>query len=180
VIAAGRRILRPMELMAFAKSWLPALAAAVVLLSTCDPALIAVQENARPGTDAGKVEEALHGTWLREYEVDGTRTRRILTLGPRHEFSETVHSQDAKGRALHHEHQGTWFFDGTNLKRKYTSMNGEPPSRLRVPFATFEIAFESPEAFRGIDRIRGHEVRYRRVAPDALAHCAPQPPLPPC
>ncbi|QJW83910.1 hypothetical protein HK414_07770 [Ramlibacter terrae] len=43
-------------------------------------------------------------------------------------------------------------------------MNGEPPSRLNLPIATFQIAFEAPDEFVGVDHIHGNRVRYRRVA----------------
>jgi hypothetical protein len=64
-------------------------------------------------------------------------------------------------------HEGTWLFDGTNLKRKYTLMDGKPPSRLNVPFATFEITFASRNSFTGVDHIHGHRIEYRRLG-DAL------------
>ncbi len=45
-------------------------------------------------------------------------------------------------------------------------MNGKPPSRLNLPFATFQVSFEHSDEFIGIDHIHGNSVRYRRVAPD--------------
>ena len=60
---------------------------------------------------------------------------------------------------------GTWFHDGTNLKRKYTVMNGQPSSRLKLPFATFEIRFASRNEFVGTDHVHRNTVRYERVSP---------------
>ena len=109
----------------------------------------------------------LHGTWLRETEDGGVRARRILVLQPDGAFQEQVRIVDSTGKATVQEHSGTWIHDGTNLKRKYTLMNGQPPSRLNVPFVTFEIRFESRNDFTGIDHIHRNKVHYRRVPAEA-------------
>lgn len=140
--------------------YLPGALALLLLLATCDGVL---HESADAGRD---VEAQLHGTWLREVQEKGTRARRMLTLAPGGAFHESVRVVDARGRVTRHEHSGSWFFDGINLKRKYRLVDGEPPSRLNVPFATFQIAFESRNEFVGTDHIHGNRIRYRRVAPD--------------
>lgn len=112
--------------------------------------------------------ELLQGTWLREYTEDGVKVRRVLALRGDGAFEETVRVAEASGQVTRYVHQGTWIYDGTNLKRKYTSMNGAPPSRLNVPFATFEVAFQSRNDFVGTDHVRGRRVEYRRVAPGTL------------
>jgi len=112
------------------------------------------------------VEEHLQGTWLREYTADGVKVRRLLTLRLDGSFLERVRVVDEAGATTEYSHEGTWLYDGTNLKRKYTLMNGRPPSRLNLPFATFQIFFERSGEFIGIDHIHGHRVRYRRVGPD--------------
>lgn len=99
------------------------------------------------------VADRLPGTWLREHVEQGVRSRRLLHLDPGGTFREQVRLVSAGGEASEHEHAGTWLYDGTNLKRKYTLMNGEPPSRLKLPFATFEIRFESRDEFVGTDHI---------------------------
>lgn len=114
----------------------------------------------------GDPEALLPGTWLRESRTEGITTRHLLTLEPDHRFREAVRVIDASGRATDYAHAGTWLYDGTNLKRKYTSMNGQPPSRLNLPFATFQITFDSPREFRGVDHIRGNRIEYRRVPAD--------------
>lgn len=133
-------------------------AALAALVSVCSP----------PVTEAARdTEQQLQGTWLREYVADGVQVRRVLTLDAGGAFRESARAVEADGRATEFVHEGTWLFDGTNLKRKYTSVNGKPPSRLNVPFATFAITFDGRNAFRGVDHVRGHEVQYRRTSPDA-------------
>jgi hypothetical protein len=139
---------------------LPAALALAVLLATCDGQLTALLD---PQPDSAS---QLHGTWLRDVQEQGTRARRVLTLEPDGDFRETVRIVEAGGRVTQHEHSGSWFFDGTNLKRKYRLVDGQPPSRLNLPFATFQIAFESRNEFVGTDHIHGNRVRYQRVPPD--------------
>ena len=138
-----------------------ALVAAVVLLSTCGDALRSQDLQAADG----RVQ--LQGTWLREYTERGVQVRRLLALQPDGDFRENVRVQEASGAVTEYAHEGTWLYDGTNLKRRYTLMNGKPPSRLNLPFATFEISFDSRNAFTGVDHIHGHKVHYRRVGFDA-------------
>lgn len=147
------------------KVWLPILLAAGALLSTCQPPGTGVEVMSATGIVVDP-EALLPGTWLREAQVGGVTTRRILTLDADHRFREEVRVTDAAGRSTDYAHEGTWLFDGTNLKRKYTLMNGRPPSRLNLPFATFEITFDSSREFRGVDHIRGNRIAYRKVAPD--------------
>jgi hypothetical protein len=137
-------------------------------------ALFAIHDSVRPvpapaGTTRSvqDTEDLLEGAWLREYTADGVKVRRVLTLAPDGRFREAVRAVDAHGGETHLVHEGTWLYDGTNLKRKYTLMNGRPPSRLNVPFATFEIAFETRNEFRGVDHIHRNRILYRRVNPDA-------------
>jgi hypothetical protein len=137
------------------RSWLPVAAALLALsflLSTAD-------------SPAPDVQQQLQGTWLREVSRQGGVTSRHL-LEPGGEFRENVRVVDGKGVATEYVHAGTWLYDGTNLKRKYTLVNGQPPSRLNVPFVTFEIAFASRNEFAGVDHIHGNRIEYRRVAPE--------------
>jgi hypothetical protein len=136
--------------------------AASVLLSTCDNFLPTPAVDERVGATA----DVLRGTWLREYSEDGVQVRRLLTLDPDGLFHEKGKVTTAAGAVTLTAHEGSWLYDGTNLKRKYTLMNGKSPSRLNVPFATFEISFESRNEFTGVDHIHGHRIRYRRVAPE--------------
>ena len=145
-----------MSRRALLKSWLPlalALLALAALLSSGDG----------PVPDA---QARLQGTWLRETSEQGVTSRHLLVLEPDGSFRETVRVVDARGVATDYVHAGTWTYDGTNLKRKYTLVNGQPPSRLNgPPFATFEISFASRNEFAGIDHIHGNRIAYRRVEP---------------
>lgn len=138
----------------------PALVALALLLAACDgspPAVGSTEET----------QDRLHGSWARDHADQGVRSRRILTLRPDGAFRETVRVTDQAGAVSEFVHEGAWFYDGTNLKRKYTLMNGQPPSRLNVPFVTFEIRFESRNDFTGVDHIHRNKVHYRRVPAQA-------------
>ena len=111
-------------------------------------------------------QDLLRGTWLREYSEGGVQVRRVLELDGGGAFHESVRIAAADGRVTRMEHEGTWLYDGTNLKRKYTVMNGAPPSRLNVPFATFEVDFQGRNDFVGVDHVHRVRVEYRRVADD--------------
>jgi hypothetical protein len=150
---------------------LPCLPAAAALALAL--ALAACGDTVPPGPETPEarhqsVAERLAGTWLREHTLDGIRVRRLMRLSPDGQFAEDVQVTDSRGVSTEHRHEGTWLYDGTNLKRKYTLMDGRPPSRLNVPFATFEIAFDSRNEFTGVDHVHGHKVHYRRVAPDTV------------
>lgn len=110
--------------------------------------------------------DLLRGTWLREYAQDGVQVRRVLELERGGVFHERVRIAEPAGRVTRLEHEGTWLYDGTNLKRKYTRMNGEPPSRLRPPLATLEVDFQGRNDFIGVDHVHGVRVEYRRVPDD--------------
>ena len=113
---------------------------------------------------AEDVQLQLTGTWLRDYEENGTRVRRVLVLAQDGQFGEmsTVTLRD--GMLVQHHHTGEWHFDGTNLKRRYTSIDGQKPSAPKFPYAAFEVRFESRNEFIGTDNVRKRQVRYRRVA----------------
>ena len=135
-------------------AWLMASLAASSLVA-CD------STPAESSTEA--VQQRLVGYWLREYEQEGSKIRRLLVLQSDGHFVETARVVDSNGVTTQHNHEGGWLFDGTNLKRKYTLMDGKHPSAPTVPFATFQIRFESNREFVGIDNVRQREVRYQRV-----------------
>ena len=110
-----------------------------------------------------QVQERLVGTWLREYHDGSAKVRRVLVLNSDGRFSERAVATAAGALVAEHSHAGEWRFDGTNLKRRYTRMNGRKPSAPTVPFLTFEVRFESPDDLVGVDNVRRHQVRYRRV-----------------
>ena len=121
-------------------------------------------DNAPVDSPVQQTQQRLVGTWLREFDEDGVHVRRVLVLEADGHFDEAVRITDAAGAVTEHRHAGEWLYDGTNLKRRYTLMNGKPPSRLNLPFATFQISFETRNEFVGTDHIHRNRIRYRRVA----------------
>ncbi len=140
-----------------------------VFLMACLGASLAACDRPPEDSATDAVRERLVGTWLRAYDESGTRVRRVLVLeadGSFHEQSAVVSQDAAVPRASHGS--GRWLFDGTNLKRHYRLVNGQPVSAPTVPFATFELRFTSRSEFVGVDRVRGRVVTYQRVADGTL------------
>ena len=139
--------------------------AAIPTIGACWVACLLVQAcDSAPSDQANElVRGQLVGTWLRAYDENGTQVRRILVLNPDGKFSEMVSIVEHGAPALRKSHAGEWLFDGTNLKRRYTSINGEPVRAPAAPFATFEVTFPTRSEFIGIDHIHKRDVRYQRV-----------------
>lgn len=127
-------------------------------------AMAAACQSPPDDSPAQAVEEQLVGTWLREYEEDGFRVRRVLVLEPRGRFTEMSRITELSVTDAQHSHAGEWLYDGTNLKRRYTSVDGKHPAAPAMPYLTFEFKFPSRNEFVGIDRVRRREVQYHRVA----------------
>ena len=111
-----------------------------------------------------EVQDRLVGTWLREYQEDSTKVRRILVLERDGNFRELSKVRRPGTPVMEHAHEGEWLFDGTNLKRRYTLVDGRLPAAPMVPFATLQLDFPSRSEFIGVDNVRHRQVRYRRVA----------------
>lgn len=117
-----------------------------------------------PGSDTAQdTRERLAGTWLREYDEGPVHVRRVLVLDAGGKFHEAARITGQGAAPIEHTGEGEWLFDGTNLKRRYTRVDGHGPSAPVVPFATFELRFSSRNEFIGLDRVRHVEVSYRRV-----------------
>ena len=129
------------------------LAALAALAAGCDSA---------PDPD-DEVRGRLIGTWLRDYEDNGTRVRRVLVLEPHGHFREMSRSLGPQELGMRHTHEGDWLYDGTNLKRRYTLMDGQTVSAPTMPFAAFQIHFTGSHEFRGVDNVRHRELRYQRA-----------------
>lgn len=134
---------------------LVALLAASAFGAGCDPA---------PDEPEEQIRDRLVGTWLRDYEQDGTRVRRVLVLELEGRFREASRSLGPADAGATHAHEGDWRYDGTNLKRRYTLMDGKPVSVPKLPFAAFQIRFNGSHEFIGTDNVRRREVRYQRVS----------------
>ncbi len=127
-------------------------------------ALLAACDSAPDDSPDDAVRQRLVGTWLREYEEGGTRVRRVLVLGQDGSFREASRVVAAgPDTARSHTGAGAWLYDGTNLKRKYSRIDGKALSAPTLPYATFAVSFTSRNEFVGIDHVRGIEVRYERV-----------------
>jgi hypothetical protein len=127
-------------------------------------ALAALGAGCDPAPDAAdEVRERLVGSWLRDYEENGTRVRRVLVLEPDGRFRETSRSLGPQELGKRHMHEGEWLYDGTNLKRRYTLMDGQPVAAPQMPFAAFQIRFTGSHEFIGVDNVRKRELRYQRV-----------------
>lgn len=135
------------------------LAALAVLAAGCDPAA---------DEASSEIQERLVGTWLRDYDENGTHVRRILVLEPGGHFRELSRTLGPQQAGARHEHEGEWLYDGTNLKRRYTRMDGKPVSAPTMPFAAFQIKFETRHEFTGTDNVRHRELRYHRVLDGTL------------
>ena len=118
--------------------------------------------------DADDVQQRLVGSWLRDDEERGAHVRRVLVLQPGGRFAETSKATQGDAVLVQHAHAGDWLFDGTNLKRRYTLIDGRQPSAPTFPYAAFELRFESRNVFIGTDNIRKRQVRYQRVADGTL------------
>jgi hypothetical protein len=131
-------------------------------------ALAAACNSPPDDSSARSIGQQLIGTWLREYEENRFKVRRVLVLEPDGRFRELSRIVELGAVQTQHSHTGEWHFDGTNLKRRYTSVDGKPPAAPTMPYATFELKFQSHNEFTGIDHVRKHEVQYRRVQDGTL------------
>jgi hypothetical protein len=142
-----------------------------LLLPLVLPLAMAAVAGCDGAQDIDDVQQRLVGSWLRDGEEDGARVRRVLVLQPGGRFAETSKTTDptqTNAVLAQHAHSGDWLFDGTNLKRRYTLIDGRQPSAPTFPYAAFELRFESRNVFIGTDNIRKRQVRYQRVADGTL------------
>jgi hypothetical protein len=133
------------------------------LATTLTGLVLAGCNNPPPDSPLDAIQQQLVGSWLREYTQEGAQVRRLLVLGEDGRFAETARVVDAAGAVTEHAHAGQWTFDGTNLKRRYTSFDGKQPSAPTLPYVTYQLKFESRYEFVGTDNVRKREVRYSRV-----------------
>jgi len=133
------------------------------LLISCSPQEDSVVVGGVDIKDEQQVVEYLWGTWSRRYVEENLLIDKTLTLQSSGQFVEHVSIKPPDSPPEEHEHTGTWLYDGTNIKRTYLLVDGHPPSRLNLPFVTFEVKIESKNEFVGIDHIHHHEIRYIRV-----------------
>lgn len=112
---------------------------------------------------ADGVRDMLAGRWLREYHQEGAGVQRVLTMERDGRFFETARVFHADGAVTEHAHEGKWFFDGTNLKRRYTLFDGKQPAAPQLPYVTHQLSIASRHEFTGTDNLRRRQVHYQRV-----------------
>jgi hypothetical protein len=134
------------------------------LLCLAGAAVLAACGNPPDDSPEQRTSERLVGTWLREYRQQDTAVRRVLVLSADGRFQERSEAKVDNGLTEQHTGAGQWLYDGTNLKRRYTELDGKQPAAPTIPFVTFQLRFSSPDAFTGVDNVRKLEVSYRRVA----------------
>ena len=126
---------------------------------------LAACDSAPSDSPADVTRQRLVGSWMRSYEEEGTRVRRLLVLEEQGAFREKTIATRPDGQPpIQSSASGEWLFDGTNLKRRYRLINGKPLSAPTIPFATFEVRFRGKSEFIGVDHVRKLEVHYERVA----------------
>ena len=141
-------------------------------------------DNAPVDSPVQETQQRLVGTWLRDFDEDGVHVRRVLVLGADGHFDEAVRITDGAGAVTEHRHAGEWLYDGTNLKRRYTRMDGGQQSapgvggkRLRGehrhqrygPVGASSSAGENRAVGNVGRRLLGPHVTHRRP-PDGPAH----------
>jgi hypothetical protein len=139
------------------------------LLVSCDEASTHLQTSPESQTlnwGTSQTIEHLPGTWVRVDGGDASVIKKNLILNQNGDFSESTLIALSNGQTQAHRHTGKWLFDGVNLKRKYDLMDGRAPSRMNLPFVTFEIHFLSKNEFEGIDHIHNNHIHYVRESSD--------------
>lgn len=126
----------------------------VMLITGCDNV-----ENTRTDETRAK----LVGTWLREVESGGMKSRRVLSLSQEGKFADRIHATAADGQSERLDYAGEWSYDGTNLKRRYLQENGRQFSGGKIRYATQPLVSVSSSELVTKDSAGGLELVYRRV-----------------
>lgn len=106
----------------------------------------------------------LVGTWLREAESAGMKSRRVVFLGQDGKFADRIHTKAADGQSERLDYTGEWSYDGTNLKRRYLQENGRSFAGGKIRYATQPLVSVSASELVTRDTAEGVELVYRRVA----------------
>jgi hypothetical protein len=115
-----------------------------------------------------EVKGRLVGTWVGESQEHGGIARRTLTLQSNGEVTETVRLVASGGASEGQSRRGEWSYDGVNLKRRYTFVDGKPLTNAHFIYETHELkSVTASELVASSNVGRGH-VRLRRG--DAAGH----------
>ncbi|OOG42239.1 hypothetical protein [Polaromonas sp. A23] len=136
------------------KTILLPLLVALALAAGCDN-----EESARTDETRAK----LVGTWLREAESGGVKSRRVLSLSQDGKFADRIHATAADGQSERLDYAGEWSYDGTNLKRRYLQENGRQFSGGKIRYATQPLVSVSSSELVTRDNAGGIELVYQRA-----------------
>jgi hypothetical protein len=109
------------------------------------------------------VKRRLVGTWVTESEEHGGVTRRVLTLELDGHTRETLQVVAATGASSVQSRDGEWFFDGVNLKRKYTYVDGKPLTNVYFIYETHELKSVTESEFVAASKVGRGEIRLHRA-----------------
>lgn len=110
------------------------------------------------------VRARLAGTWFVEAEVHGGIARRVLTLGADGHVKEFVRLVAPSGASDTESREGEWFFDGVNLKRKYTYVDGKPLTNAHFIYETHEVKSVTASELVASSNVGKGELRLKRDA----------------
>ena len=85
------------------------------------------------------VKARLVGTWVAESQEHGGVAQRVLTFEAGGRVKESVRTIAPNGASDLKSREGEWFFDGVNLKRRYTYVDGRPLTNAHFVYETHEL-----------------------------------------
>lgn len=130
------------------------------LLLTLMVGLLAACEDAQ----VRDVKVRLVGTWHVESQEHGGVARRVLTFEADGRVKETVRVTAPSGASESGSREGEWFFDGVNLKRKYTYVDGKPLTNAHFIYETHELKSVTASDLVAASNVGRGEVRFKRDA----------------
>ena len=108
------------------------------------------------------VKARLAGTWYAESTEHGSSVRRVLTFEEDGRVKETVRVMAPNGATKFESRNGEWFFDGVNLKRKYTYVDGKPLTNANFIYETYELKSVTESELVAASSVGRGEVRLKR------------------
>lgn len=79
-------------------------------------------------------------------------------------MKETVHLVAPSGASNTELREGEWFFDGANLKRKYTYVDGKPLTNAHFIYETHELKSVTSSELVASSSVGRGELRLKRDA----------------
>lgn len=110
------------------------------------------------------VKARLVGTWSTEATEHGGVARRVLTLQADGRVKESVRIVAPSGASDLNSRDGEWFFDGVNIKRKYTHVDGRPLTNAHFIYETHELRSLTESELVAASNVGRGELRFRKEA----------------